>query len=251
MARYLAGLAILLVTVGAAATSRVDTGTIRFASGAERVALIELYTSEGCSSCPPADRWLSRLQADPRLWREFVPVAFHVDYWDYIGWEDRFARPEFSDRQRRYAAEARASTVYTPGFFANGEEWVGWFRGQSFEPETVPVGALVMELRDNVMTAEFAPRYEDYGDLVLNVGVLGMGLQTDVRTGENAGRTLKHDFVALETLAVPLERRDGTYAATLTMPEVTSVTGGQALVAWVVEAGEQVPIQAVGGHLPE
>jgi len=66
---------------------------LEFSSGTNHVSLVELYTSEGCSSCPPADRWFSELKRDDGLWREFVPLAFHVDYWDYIGWQDRFASP--------------------------------------------------------------------------------------------------------------------------------------------------------------
>jgi hypothetical protein len=74
-----------------------------FTSPTTQVPLIELYTSEGCSSCPPADRWLSALTQDARLWQGMVPVAFHVDYWDDIGWKDRFASPNHGLRQRHYA----------------------------------------------------------------------------------------------------------------------------------------------------
>src|SRR5215467_12960255 len=77
---------------------------IKFQSGTNRAALVELYTSEGCSSCPPAEEWLSQLKIDPRLWMDFVPVAFHVDYWVYLGWRDPFGTGSFSERQRAYAA---------------------------------------------------------------------------------------------------------------------------------------------------
>src|SRR5687768_10063986 len=76
---------------------------IQFQSGPNRTALLELYTSEGCSSCPPAEAWLSRVKSDARLWKEFVPVAFHVDYWDYLGWRDPFGMANYSERQRAYA----------------------------------------------------------------------------------------------------------------------------------------------------
>lgn len=94
----------------------------------ERVALLELYTSEGCSSCPPADRWLSELKTNNELWTRVVPVAFHVDYWDYLGWPDRFAAASFSNRQREYALQGAVSTVYTPGLIYNGSEWRDWRR---------------------------------------------------------------------------------------------------------------------------
>src|SRR6059036_4275966 len=89
---------------------------LTFQSSGKQPALIELYTSEGCSSCPPAETWLSRLKESPGLWRDFVPMAFHVDYWDYLGWRDPWAAQEFSDRQRAYAQSWRSRRIYTPGF---------------------------------------------------------------------------------------------------------------------------------------
>src|SRR5882757_8353629 len=94
-----------------------------FESGPKKVQLLELFTSEGCSSCPPAEASLGRLVNDPRLWHEFVPVAFHVDYWDRLGWKDPFASAEWTKRQRLYAANWNAESVYTPAFVLNGREW--------------------------------------------------------------------------------------------------------------------------------
>ena len=91
-----------------------------FESPPQQVALLELFTSEGCSSCPPADAWLSTLVRDPRLWQTLVPVAFHVDYWDGPGWQDRFATPAFSARQRRHVGHGLVRQVYTPGFVVAG-----------------------------------------------------------------------------------------------------------------------------------
>lgn len=91
--------------------------------GPKKVQLLELFTSEGCSSCPPAEASLSRLVNDSRLWREFVPVAFHVDYWDRFGWKDPFASVEWTKRQQTYAENWKAETVYTPAFVLNGREW--------------------------------------------------------------------------------------------------------------------------------
>ena len=115
---------------------------LEFSSGSERATILELYTSEGCSSCPPADRWLSQLKSDPGLWRDVIPLAFHVDYWDYIGWKDEFAREEYSARQRRYAWEGNANSVYTPGMFRNGTEWRGWWRGELPVAAKEPAGRL-------------------------------------------------------------------------------------------------------------
>jgi hypothetical protein len=96
----LAGAPALLASV----TSMRGAEEFEIRSGPERVSLLELYSSEGCSSCPPAEQWLGELRKDPRLWRSIVPVAFHVDYWDGLGWKDRFAQPQWTARQRAYAA---------------------------------------------------------------------------------------------------------------------------------------------------
>src|SRR5437763_14288663 len=95
---------------------------VTFESGAKKVQLLELVTSEGCSSCPPAEASFSRLINDARLWREFVPVAFHVDYWDRLGWRDSFASAEWTKRQQIYAQNWKPQSVYTPAFVLNGRE---------------------------------------------------------------------------------------------------------------------------------
>src|ERR671937_1167549 len=94
----------------ARATDRV------FESGPQRTHVIELFTSQGCSSCPPAEAWFSKLKAEPRLWKDFVPLAFHVDYWDRLGWRDPFAAREWTARQYQYSASWKSESVYTPGF---------------------------------------------------------------------------------------------------------------------------------------
>ena len=117
---------ILLLGIFAAAAVTAQTASITFQSSEAQTALLELYTSEGCSSCPPAESWLSRLKESPGLWKDFVPLAFHVDYWDYLGWRDPWAAREFSERQRAYAQGWRSENVYTPGFVLNGKEWRDW-----------------------------------------------------------------------------------------------------------------------------
>src|SRR5262249_30028289 len=111
----------LCLTIFALALSvgRMSAGDIEFASGANQTALIELYTSEGCSSCPPAESWLSRLKHDSGLWKRFVPVAFHVDYWDRLGWRDRFSSKRWTERQSRYAALWTSESIYTPAVVVN------------------------------------------------------------------------------------------------------------------------------------
>ncbi|WP_333817312.1 DUF1223 domain-containing protein [Tabrizicola sp.] len=93
---------------------------------AEPVVVVELYTSQGCSSCPPADEFLSMLASDPRI----LPLALHVDYWDYIGWADKFALAQFTDRQRAYAKAVGSRTIYTPQLIIGGAD-----RIEGYAPE--------------------------------------------------------------------------------------------------------------------
>ncbi|MCR9205711.1 MAG: DUF1223 domain-containing protein, partial [Halobacteriovoraceae bacterium] len=99
-----------------------------FESGEEQVHVLELYTSEGCSSCPPAEKWLNSLYKHPHLYKSFVPLAFHVDYWNYLGHPDPYSKGDYSKRQRIYASEWESGTVYTPGFIKNGKEWRSFSR---------------------------------------------------------------------------------------------------------------------------
>ncbi|NNC65687.1 MAG: DUF1223 domain-containing protein, partial [Gammaproteobacteria bacterium] len=230
-----------------------ETSELRasFSSGDQRVVLIELYTSEGCSSCPPADRWLSKLKDDPRLWKDFSPIALHVDYWDYIGWRDRFARSEYSDRQRQYAVEGGVRAVYTPGMFRDGKEWRDWrFDGppQSEEPGA---GNLAVHVSDQDIAVQFTPDHDTDADLIAHVALLGMNLETRVREGENRGRILRHDFVALGVASTPLETVADGYRAMMNLPDVSAFSPDLALVVWVSRGGKQAPIQSVGGYLPQ
>jgi len=243
---------IVLIMLLIAARSVAAAGEVsqEFISSDRRVALIELFTSEGCSSCPPADRWVSDLKTNPALWTKFAPVAFHVDYWDQIGWRDRFARADYSDRQRRYAAEGGARVVYTPGVFRNGKEWHGWRAGTApiLQPSST-VGELSIRVDGHQVAALFYPTKMHGEELQLHLAVLGMNLETQVRAGENKGRLLRHDFVALGMTSVSLTRSGAAYRVTTSLPEAGNETDSHALVAWVSETTSQAPIQSVGGFL--
>lgn len=247
--RTATALAIVLASTGTALAG--DTAeVVTFTSGDTKVALIELYTSEGCSSCPPADRWLSGLKNDGALWDRFVPVAFHVDYWDYIGWKDRFADPAFSDRQRRYAVEGGSRFVYTPGVFIDGAESHDWRRDEALQPSTGRVGNLRLKIDGKHVSATFNPASDRHDNLVLNIAIVDMALESRVRAGENRGKTLHHDFVALSLDAVRFNADSGTHVVTTTLPSSVSEPGNKAVVAWVSADMLQAPIQAVGGYLP-
>jgi hypothetical protein len=172
------------------------------------VALIELYTSQGCSSCPPADDWLSRLQTreSPPL---AVPLALHVGYWDYIGWKDPFARREFNDRQRWLAGRG---TAYTPEVFVAGSELADWSRRDQFasalkavngrsaqaniELQAHWIAAAGSHQRDQRLAVQVrwsADRSARNPQLLL--AVKRSGYMTQVRAGENSGSRLRNDHV--------------------------------------------------------
>lgn len=244
-----AALLTVMIAIGAAAGSSAEP--VDFSSGDQQVTLIELYTSEGCSSCPPADRWLSELKADPDLWKAFTPIGFHVDYWDYIGWKDRFASADYGDRQRQYAAEGGADVVYTPGIFNDGREWRDWRNGGKFESGRTRVGVLSVRVNGDIVSVHFAPDSTTDSDLVAHVAILGMNLETQVRAGENRGRKLRHDFVALGVTSMPLRETTDGLEATTTLPEASMHANEKALVAWVSASRLQRPLQSVGGYLAE
>lgn len=179
-------------------------------SGAQTVPLLELYTSEGCSSCPPADKWLSSISAAGYGTDKVVPLAFHVDYWDYIGWKDRFAKPEFSARQREVAAIGRSSFVYTPQVMFNGADFRSWQQGSRFsqnianslkQPARANLGLNLNSAASGeiaVKASAEAINAEDRKNADVYIAVYENKLKSSVNAGENSGRQLDHDYVVRE-----------------------------------------------------
>jgi hypothetical protein len=158
--------------------------TITIQSTEQQTALIELYTSEGCSSCPPADNWLSGLKSDPKLWKAFIPIAFHVDYWDYIGWKDTLALPGNTQRQGQYKDENKIGFVYTPGFVVNGQEWQGWFKQRSLLPQNrQDTGVLKAEIKDDRVDITY---FGTKQNLDYHIVILGFDIHSQINAGENA-----------------------------------------------------------------
>ncbi len=214
-----------------------------FTSGEDRTHLLELYTSEGCSSCPPAEAWFGGLRDAPGLWRDFVPVAFHVVYWDRLGWPDRFASKEFTARQYAYASQGSNNSVYTPGFVLDGVEWrkSGGLRPPAAAAQKT--GRLAVEYADD---GTCRVSFDAVGDYEVQVALLGGGIVSAVRGGENKGRTLHHEFVALVLKTARLEAG----AAKVMLPVASRESGARtALAVWVTRRGELTPLQATGGWL--
>jgi len=175
-------------------------------SGSTTVPLLELYTSEGCSSCPPADKWLGGLKRDPS---KFTPLAFHVDYWDYIGWKDKFSKAEYSDRQRKTAAFGGAGFVYTPQFVMNGRDFKGWDnsrlneaveKSQNIASRANLTLNTVTEVNGDITLKASAQAVKpaDAKNADVFVALYENKLVSQVKAGENSGRELKHDYVVRE-----------------------------------------------------
>lgn len=215
-----------------------------FESRGQPAQLIELYTSEGCSSCPPADQKLAAILGHPGLWSKLVPVAFHVDYWDYLGWQDRFARAGFSDRQRQLRAHGRVSAVYTPGWVIDGKEWRGYFKG---DPMPAPVvrdgGVLKARFDRNSVEVRYTPAEPVPGKLHAYMVVLGFDYVSRVKAGENRGMELMHQFVVLDE-----QHALGEGQWRFELPADSETGGGRkALAVWVSAAGKVEPLQVLGG----
>jgi hypothetical protein len=222
----------------------------QFQSSRSQTTLIELYTSEGCSSCPPAEAWLSGLKNDPGLWKQFVPVAFHVDYWDRLGWRDRFSSGEWTARQSRYAALWGNESVYTPAVVINGREERGWSSNDLHQPNEKAAGVLTATSADGKnFSVEFHPENGGGAGWDAHVALLGADISTNVSAGENSGRNLQHDFVVLDLQQAAM--KSGRAALRIHLPSNAAAEprSRKALAVWVTRRGELAPVQATGGWL--
>ena len=187
------------------------------------VAVLELFTSQGCSSCPSADRLLTETLADAaKSSKNIIGLSFHVDYWDRLGWKDPFSSHAFTQRQYQYGEHFNQNGVYTPQEVLNGQqEFVGSNRSKQSSllktalstPATTSVQLTVVTPKDNQLMI----MYQLEGDLsnaVLNVSVVSKTTETTVQRGENAGRKLTHDNVVRAFQTVPVSPR-GTVSFTL------------------------------------
>jgi len=243
---------ILVASSVAAFAASAQTNVIRFQSTPERVALLELYTSEGCSSCPPAEAWLSGLKDSPRLWQDFVPVALHVDYWNYLGWRDAWSDAEFSERQRRYAQLWHAENIYTPEYVLNGKEWCNWFGGKNGpKSDGEKVGVLtVTSMVANRWQATFAPEKNTLAHYEIHAALLGGGIISAVKAGENRGRDLRHDFAVVNLVQIGMTTSNGVAKGRFIInPPKLNAGSTCAIAVWVTLADDLQPIQATGGWL--
>ncbi len=222
---------------------------LSFSSTQKKTAMIELYTSQGCSSCPPADKWLSELKTHPDLFKRFIPLAFHVTYWDFIGWKDVFAQEEFDTRQRNYAKIWKSRSVYTPQFIVDAKEYREWFSYKAlpnFSNELV--GKLSLTLHDNQQLSITFDNKTNYKKrATVNIAVLGFDYNIPIKKGENQNRELNHDFVVLEFEQYPINLKKSLLNKKYFLPKLKN-NKRKAIVVFITTQKNE-PLQAVGGFL--
>jgi hypothetical protein len=199
----------LAAALSIAALPLACAGSCTLQSPPHRLAVLELYTSEGCNSCPPADRWFSALPQRGITADRAVLLAFHVDYWDQLGWPDRFSQMRFSERQRGMAARNRRGVIYTPQLVLDGHDLRAGARPEDLDSKIRSInaekaGATIradvrraagsVRVTAEIQVLEAGARSESQAW----VAVFENGLSSRVSAGENAGKLLYHDFVVRE-----------------------------------------------------
>lgn len=196
-------------------------------SGPQMVALLELYTSEGCNSCPPADEVVRSLASQGLGLDRVVPLGLHVDYWDKLGWPDRFAQALFTQRQRSIAARQRSRTIYTPQLVLHGQSFDAWGTLSSAverineRPARADLDVEITAQTDAVLTVVAqarVPAAMAHAAPQLYVALYENHLASKVTAGENAGKTLRHEYVVRQWLEPVTLNAEGTARVQHTFP---------------------------------
>jgi hypothetical protein len=224
--RTLLAVAATVLAALSAGLPPAQAAQCRASSGPHTTALVELYTSEGCDSCPPADRWLQGLAGRGLAPDRVVPLSLHVNYWDYIGWKDPYAQQRFADRQRKLAQAMKARIVYTPQVLLQGQDFRAW-GGRAFDEAVArinarpPKAAISLALaggRGDTLDVEArAELLQPDEDAALFLATYENRLVSNVSAGENRGRTLSHDYVVFEWLG-PIPFHGGRVAERRALP---------------------------------
>jgi hypothetical protein len=243
MARFSTRLIAVSFSALAAASSVAAQSSCAAHSGLAITPLLELYTSEGCSSCPPADLWVSRLKS-----KNVVVQAFHVGYWDYIGWIDRFAAPAYTQRQRDIAAQNGLQGIYTPQLVLNGQDWPQW---RSASTDIGPPGQAarvkisLQQTGDNRYEALVTP-LAGASNWSAYWTVTEHGHNSKVKVGENAGEFLQHDYVVRQYIQAGDYKTTDGVAQKLTFLSIPPTPGHPRQVNLVVQDNQSgKPLQAL------
>lgn len=233
-------LALCLISIRSFATEIVSQD--------RKTTLIELFSSEGCSSCPPAEKRLSTLKNDPNLFKTFVPVNFHVDYWNNLGWVDPYSNRQFTDRQHKYASLWKTRTVYTPAFVKNSVSVGSSLDSLTNTESTSAVPKIRLNVSDKNEVLATLQRLDLGKEYELHVALLGNEIVSNVTAGENNGRKLEQNFVVLDFKSVAITKNKAQTHLTVTGTKVKPKSF--AIAAWVTERGQLTPLQSVGAQIP-
>ena len=229
---------VLLVFFSLFSFNLLAVEKIEFQSGKEKATLIELFTSQGCSSCPPAEKWINAFLENEELWQKFVPVAFHVDYWDYLGWKDNYAKKEFTKLQKSYYKKKKLRGIYTPALLVNGKGW----RGGKL-PATKETGIIKGVIENNQVEVF----YEDDKNLILHFALLGFGVEADIKRGENANRVLPQEFLVLDYQKLENKNSDKLKKWNFILPKNNKQEIKKlALAIWISDKNNLQILQATG-----
>jgi len=193
--------------------------------------LVELFTSEGCSSCPPADRHLQQLDS------EVIVLSEHVDYWDHQGWKDKFSSPAFTERQETYAKQFGIDSPYTPQMVVDG---VAQFTGGDTRRAAAEIDKAGNRPKANILLGRTVAGVDVEIEAVPHECDIWLALAdnsdvTRVAAGENKGRTLTHVAVVRSIRKIGYVKRGGTFSRQIELPPGA---GGQRIVVFLQEAGQ-------------
>jgi hypothetical protein len=169
-----------------------------------------------------------------------------------LGWKDELADESFSDRQRQYRREGSISQVYTPGFVVDGQEWRGFFKRKMLkQPAPLQVGEITLQINSGQMSAQFVPQVESRDHIVFHTAVLGFDIENEIRSGENKGKTLLHDFAVVAYEKMKVSVGNNMFETEMAIPVPSSILDvrRKAIVVWVSESNSQSPLQVVGNWL--
>ncbi len=234
---------VAAVSIGPAAMA-ADAAACMARSGPTVTPVVELYTSEGCSSCPPADRWLSRIAPDANV----VALAFHVDYWDRLGWKDRFASAAHTARQAQQQAANGARFSYTPQIVVAGADRKDWPDVRlPFKAGAASQVQVSLARDGDRIVATVQPTASGPARLAAYWAVTELNHVTAVKAGENEGAALKHDFVVREyrPVAAWAAKPDASASLNFTPSVAADSTHPRWVNLVVVNADTGRPVQAV------
>ena len=239
---------VVMISLPVATAADSPAGSCKASSPAAMARVVELYTSEGRNSCPQADRWLSRMVPDVEARSDAVALAFHVDYWDRLGWKDRFASPAHTARQSQQQASNGAKFSYTPQVVMDGKDQKEWINMRLPLKATAPAQAQISLTREgNQFNAKVAPVAGGPLRLAAYWAVTELNHVTSVKAGENEGVTLKHDFVVREYKPVPVwsGKVDAPTTLSFTPSTASDPKHARQVNLVVVDADTGRPVQAL------